>query len=86
LNYLTQLLLIVFFSKLDLETTEALIQGILSFHGGVLLVSHDQYLITSVCEDLVAIRNGKVDVLTKTMTSSEAFHAYKKATLLESGL
>ncbi|EEC45500.1 predicted protein, partial [Phaeodactylum tricornutum CCAP 1055/1] len=47
-------------NHLDLETTAALIDAIKTFQGGVLLVSHDQHLLTSVCEDLLVVENGRV--------------------------
>jgi ATPase subunit of ABC transporter with duplicated ATPase domains len=63
---------------LDLETTEALIESIRTFKGGVLLVSHDQHLLTSVCKDLYVVENGNVEKLKHGM-ASDAFDAYKKA-------
>ena len=71
-----------FVFKLDLETTEALIDAINSFSGGVLLVSHDQHLLTSVCKELLVVENGKVEVLRGGMTNSDAFNDYKKAVVL----
>jgi ATP-binding cassette subfamily F protein 3 len=50
-------------NHLDLETTEALIEAIRTFQGGVLLVSHDQHLLTSVYKDLYVVEKGKVERL-----------------------
>lgn len=69
-------------NHLDLETTEALIEAINTFSGGVLLVSHDQHLLTSVCKELLVVENGKVEVLRGGMTNTDAFIAYKKAVVL----
>mmetsp|Transcript_33748 Transcript_33748/g.100679 ORF Transcript_33748/g.100679 Transcript_33748/m.100679 type:complete len:851 (-) Transcript_33748:45-2597(-) len=66
-------------NHLDLETTEALINAIKSFGGGVLLVSHDQHLLTSVCKHLIVVENGTVEELRGGTTNTEAFEAYKKA-------
>jgi ATP-binding cassette, subfamily F, member 3 len=69
---------------LDLETTEALIESIRNFQGGVLLVSHDQHLLTSVCKDLYVVDAGSVEKLNKGSASglaSDAFKAYKKAVI-----
>jgi ATP-binding cassette, subfamily F, member 3 len=66
---------------LDLETTEALIEAIKTFEGGVLLVSHDQHLLTSVCKELLVVEKGKVEALRGGMTNSDAFNAYKKAVI-----
>ena len=64
---------------IDLETTEALIEAIDSFEGGVLLVSHDQHLLTSVCKDLYVVEQGNVSRLKQGTTNGETFEAYKKA-------
>eukprot|EP00977_Amphora_coffeiformis_P011367 scaffold2744_cov160-Amphora_coffeaeformis.AAC.4 len=66
-------------NHLDLETTEALIQAIHDFAGGVLLVSHDQHLLTSVCKDLIVVEGGTIENLSKLSSSKEAFTAYKKS-------
>lgn len=65
-------------NHLDLETTQALIESIRTFKGGVLLVSHDQHLLTSVCKDLYVVENGNLERLRHGMASA-AFEAYKKA-------
>ena len=70
------------FAQLDLETTRALIDAISTFAGGVLLVSHDQHLLTSVCKELLVVENGKVEVLKGSMNNTDAFNAYKKAVIL----
>ena len=61
---------------MDLETTEALIEAIKEFQGGVLLVSHDQHLLTSVCKHLYVVEKGNVEMLRQA--SGEAFTKYKK--------
>jgi ATP-binding cassette, subfamily F, member 3 len=68
-------------NHLDLETTEALIDAIKTFQGGVLLVSHDQHLLTNVCKHLYVVENGKVEVLKGGMNNADAFNAYKKAVI-----
>jgi ATP-binding cassette subfamily F protein 3 len=65
---------------LDLETTAALIEAIRTFEGGVLLVSHDQHLLTSVCEDLYVVEKGKVERL-EGGSNTEAFNSYKRAVI-----
>ena len=65
-------------SHLDLETTEALIEAIDQFQGGVLLVSHDQHLLTSVCKHLYVVEKGKVELLRQGSSNGEAFERYKK--------
>jgi ATP-binding cassette subfamily F protein 3 len=65
-------------NHLDLETTEALIAAIKQFQGGVLLVSHDQHLLTSVCKHLYVVEKGNVELLRHGMSNGEAFEKYKK--------
>jgi len=65
-------------NHLDLETTEALIEAIDQFQGGVLLVSHDQHLLTSVCKHLYVVEKGKVGLLRQGSSNGEAFERYKK--------
>ena len=66
-------------NHLDLETTEALVEAIQRFKGGVLLVSHDQYLLENVAKDLVVVENGAVEKLRGGMSNRDAFESYKKA-------
>eukprot|EP00536_Pseudo-nitzschia_multiseries_P009250 jgi/Psemu1/200235/e_gw1.253.52.1 len=65
-------------NHLDLETTEALIEAIRNFKGGVLLVSHDQHLLTSVCKTLLVVENRKVQILQGGRSNKDAFEDYKK--------
>ena len=39
---------------------QALIHALLDFDGGVLVISHDEHLVTSICEDLWVAEPGKV--------------------------
>jgi ATP-binding cassette subfamily F protein 3 len=68
-------------NHLDLETTEALIDAIKTFQGGVMLVSHDQHLLTSVCKDLYVVENGRLELLRGGDNNTDTFNAYKKAVL-----
>jgi ATP-binding cassette, subfamily F, member 3 len=64
-----------------METSQALIEAIRDFPGGVVLVSHDQHLLTSVCKDLYVVENGELLVLRGGMNNVDAFNAYKKAVI-----
>lgn len=55
----------------------ALIEALKTFRGGVLLVSHDEHLLTSVCSDLLVVEAGHVEVL----QGDQAFNAYKRAVI-----
>mmetsp|Transcript_44859 Transcript_44859/g.53930 ORF Transcript_44859/g.53930 Transcript_44859/m.53930 type:complete len:617 (+) Transcript_44859:425-2275(+) len=65
-------------NHLDLETTQALIDAIRTFKGGVVVVSHDEHLLTSVCKELYVVEKGRVEKL-KGSSGGESFLAYKKA-------
>lgn len=47
-------------NHLDLDAVEALIQGLVLFQGGVLMVSHDEHLISGSVGELWAVTDGKV--------------------------
>ena len=47
-------------NHLDIETIEALGLGLSKYEGGVILVSHDQRLITMVCQELWVCSRGRV--------------------------
>lgn len=44
-------------NHLDIEGVNALIDALEKYTGGVLLVSHDEYLISNVCIDIYIIKN-----------------------------
>lgn len=48
-------------NHLDLDAVEALIQGLVLFQGGVLMVSHDEHLISGSVDQLWAVSDGKVN-------------------------
>jgi ATP-binding cassette, subfamily F, member 3 len=72
---------VCFFFDRDMETSQALIEAIRDFAGGVVLVSHDQHLLTSVCKDLYVVENGELVVLRGGNDNVDAFNAYKKAVI-----
>ncbi|KAH7841572.1 hypothetical protein Vadar_031689 [Vaccinium darrowii] len=43
----------------NLDAVEALIQGLVLFQGGMLMVSHDEHLISGSVEQLWAVTDGK---------------------------
>lgn len=46
-------------NHLDLDAVEALIQGLALFQGGVLMVSHDEHLISGSVDELWCVSEGK---------------------------
>ncbi|XVF51265.1 hypothetical protein PTKIN_Ptkin04bG0171100 [Pterospermum kingtungense] len=59
-------------NHLDLDAVEALIQGLVLFQGGILMVSHDEHLISGSVEELWIVSEGKVNPFHGT------FQDYKK--------
>ncbi|DBA04377.1 TPA: hypothetical protein N0F65_002139 [Lagenidium giganteum] len=47
-------------NHLDMETIDALIDALRDFKGGVVIVSHDQHFVTSVCDELWVVVDQKV--------------------------
>mmetsp|Transcript_41755 Transcript_41755/g.91060 ORF Transcript_41755/g.91060 Transcript_41755/m.91060 type:complete len:750 (-) Transcript_41755:192-2441(-) len=63
-------------NHLDMETVDALVSAIQDYRGGILIVSHDQYLISKICTELLVVRNrgvkrfdGSVEQYKKRVTS-----------------
>jgi ATP-binding cassette subfamily F protein 3 len=59
----------------DMGAIEALADALKAYNGGVLVVSHDQHFITSVCNELWVIQNRKVAVF------DGSFMDYKKSVI-----
>ncbi|ERM95172.1 hypothetical protein AMTRI_Chr07g81820 [Amborella trichopoda] len=59
-------------NHLDLDAVEALIQGLVLFEGGVLMVSHDEHLISGSVGELWVVSEGRIAPFPGT------FHDYKK--------
>merc|ERR1712176_781231 len=47
-------------NNLDLASIEALAESVKKFDGGVVLVSHDQYFVGQVAEEVLIVGNGAV--------------------------
>ncbi|MEM1437199.1 MAG: ABC transporter ATP-binding protein, partial [Pseudomonadota bacterium] len=47
-------------NHLDIETLDSLIMALNSFQGGLLVVTHDARLVSSVCETIFVCEGGKV--------------------------
>ncbi|KAE9349618.1 ABC transporter F family member 3 [Phytophthora fragariae] len=55
-------------NHLDMETIDALIDALREYKGGVVIVSHDQHFVTSVCEELWVVGDEKVARFRGTMS------------------
>ncbi|GAU44586.1 hypothetical protein TSUD_136330 [Trifolium subterraneum] len=60
LFFCIMLILISSHMKMDLDAVEALIQGLVLFQGGILMVSHDEHLISGSVEELWIVSEGRV--------------------------
>ncbi|KAL0583302.1 hypothetical protein ABG067_006803 [Albugo candida] len=47
-------------NHLDMETIDALIDALRDYKGGVMIVSHDQHFVNSVCQELWVVENRQV--------------------------
>jgi len=47
-------------NHLDMDSVDALAEALKKFKGGVVLVSHDEYLIVKVCHELLVCEGGGV--------------------------
>lgn len=59
-------------NHLDMDAVDALIEGLSAYQGGVLMVSHDQWLIEATMDELWMCENNTIDVFHGT------FDDYKK--------
>ncbi|KAK1308001.1 ABC transporter F family member 3 [Acorus calamus] len=59
-------------NHLDLDAVEALIQGLVLFQGGVLMVSHDEHLISGSVDEMWVVSDGRVTPFSGT------FQDYKR--------
>jgi len=44
-------------NHLDLDAIDALIDALKSYNGGYIIVSHDEHLIESVCDEIWYVKN-----------------------------
>lgn len=64
-------------NHLDMGAIEALIDALKNFHGGVLIISHDQHFINQVCNEIWVIKSRRIDRF------PGEFNDYKKLVLSE---
>ena len=62
-------------NHLDMGAIEALANALKGFSGGVLVISHDQHFITSVCSGIWSVDNKQVKIF------NGDFNQYKKKAL-----
>lgn len=49
-------------NHLDIQSVDALSESLKEFPGGIVLISHDQRLISNVCNEIWVVRKGAVDI------------------------
>ena len=64
-------------NHLDLDTVQGLIRALAVYKGGVLVVSHDEHMISAVCDELWIIQDRKV------VLSKGDFQSYKKSVVAD---
>ncbi|CAD2222981.1 ABC transporter, putative [Angomonas deanei] len=47
-------------NHLDIDTVNALIDALLNYKGGLMVISHDEYFITSLCDDIYVCEDQKI--------------------------
>mmetsp|Transcript_39334 Transcript_39334/g.130196 ORF Transcript_39334/g.130196 Transcript_39334/m.130196 type:complete len:341 (+) Transcript_39334:157-1179(+) len=69
-------------NHLDLDAVEALIHALQECECGLLVISHDEHLVTSICEELWVAEPGRVRLLRSPHPESEtAFDEYRRQQL-----
>ncbi len=65
-------------NHLDLEAKAALEKTILNYKGGVVIVSHDRYLLDAIADEIADLENGEI----KVYTGNYSEYAYEKRAAL----
>lgn len=65
-------------NHLDMDTIEALVTTLKEFNGGIVIVTHDQYLVEQVCNKLYAIDHKR-----HIQRFEGSFSDYKKSALVQ---
>ena len=60
-------------NHLDLDSRSALINALNEYEGCVVLVSHDTQLVEKICDQLLLIKDGKVNNFNEDLQSYKAF-------------
>ena len=47
-------------NHLSMEAVDALIEAIQDFKGGIMVVSHDEYFVSKICNELWVVDSGRV--------------------------
>ncbi len=70
-------------NHLDLDSREALEDALRQYPGTIVVISHDRWFIDKVCNKIVSIEHGKIDVFEGAYSEHEAFVAAQNASKTE---
>jgi ATP-binding cassette subfamily F protein 3 len=65
-------------NHLDLDMRQALSQALVEFGGAIVLISHDRHLLRSVCDELLVVHDGVVDVFDRELDQYPAWLAERQ--------
>jgi ATP-binding cassette subfamily F protein 3 len=63
---------------LDLDMRQALSRALVDFSGAIVLISHDRHLLRSVCDELLVVHDGAVDVFDRELDQYPAWLAERQ--------
>jgi ATP-binding cassette subfamily F protein 3 len=66
-------------NHLDLDMRQALSRALVEFAGAIVLISHDRHLLRSVCDELLVVHDGVVDVFDRELDEYPAWLAERQA-------
>lgn len=47
-------------NHLDIDAVDALVMALNNFTGGLIIVSHDQYFVSCICDQIWYVKDGKL--------------------------
>jgi ATP-binding cassette subfamily F protein 3 len=65
-------------NHLDLDMRQALSRALVDFSGAIVLISHDRHLLRSVCDELLVVHDGAVDVFDRELDHYPAWLAERQ--------
>jgi len=65
-------------NHLDLEMRQALSMALVEYEGALVLISHDRHLLRMVCDELVIVHDGEVEVFNESLDEYSAWLARRE--------
>jgi len=65
-------------NHLDLEMRQALSMALVEYEGALVLISHDRHLLRMVCDELVIVHDGEVEVFNESLEEYSAWLARRE--------